>query len=344
MGRVEEDDLLFGKCASPMKTTIGKYLAGALCAFLLIFNGALYAQDQTLREKIAGWIQQPGETVHSYEEDFMYLVYHRRKTPYKIHIDTTFGSAEQPNIILVPGTGSYAGLYRDFSRSLAERGYNIYGIDFIGHGRSEGKRGVFTMREFLDIIRMVVDHIHANVNDRVGILGTSQGGEVAFIAALEDERIQSVVSHNVFDITRSAPMKRQRLLKIPILGPVIGFIPDIFINLKKTVDWKKLYAEDSLAIRQNDPHVVWEYSLKSYRTIFRYKPKNKISDMTTPVMIAVGEHDPIITPEFCRVFYDYIPMQKKKFYVMPGAGHQLLVDYTEEFVKIVDEWFADTLK
>lgn len=271
------------------------------------------------------------------------MTYFRRKKPFKIHIDTYITSKESPNVILVPGTGSYAWLYRYFAWRLSEEGYNVFGIDFIGHGRSEGPRGVFKMKEFLEIVFMTVHYIEENYNKRIGILGTSQGGEVAFISALEDKRIKSVVSHNVFDITRSAPMRRQRLFNFPVIGPIIGFIPDFFINLKKTVNWKELYEADSLKDRESDPRVVWKYSLSSYRSIFRYKPNHRIEDMTTPVLIAVGENDSIITPKFCLEFFDYLRMEKKKFVVIPNAKHQLLVDYPEEFVPVVVEWFSQTL-
>ncbi|MCH7504613.1 alpha/beta fold hydrolase [PVC group bacterium] len=277
------------------------------------------------------------------KRESVFLTYYRKRKPFKIHIDTYIHSQNAPNIMIIPGTGSYGWLYRYFEWKLSGLGYNVFAIDFIGHGRSEGPRGVFTMSEFLEIISMTMSMIERSYSGPIGILGTSQGGEVAFIAALEDTRIKSVVCHNVFDSTRTAPMTKQRILKIPIIGPIIGFLPDMFINLRNSVNWKELYKADSLKRRQDDPRVVWKYSLKSYRTIFKYKPKNKIPNMTTPVMIAVGEKDNIISPKFCKNFYDYLSMEKKKFYVMPGAKHQLLIDYPDEFIPVVDEWFRQTL-
>lgn len=298
----------------------------------------------------AAWNLFRGEQKAMFEEkikekqNVLELTFYRRGNPFKIHVDTYVTGAEAPSVILIPGTGSYAWLYRYFAWRLSEQGYNVFGIDLIGHGRSEGPRGVFKMQEFLDIITMTVDYIQENYNDRIGILGTSQGGEVAFIAALEDQRIKSVVSHNIFDITRKAPMRKQRLFNFPIIGPLISFIPDFFINLENTVDWKQLYEEDSLQNRIDDPNVVWKYSMSSYRSIFKYKPKNKIEEMQTPVMIAVGENDSIIPPRFCLEFFDYLKMPTKRFYVMPEAKHQLLVDYPDVFVPVVDEWFTATLR
>lgn len=78
---------------------------------------------------------------------------------YTIHF-----APEQPNgtvIIIVHGYGEHIRRYDHIAEALRSAGYDVYGIDHRGHGRSEGERVhvedfdhfVYDLRQFFDTIR-----------------------------------------------------------------------------------------------------------------------------------------------------------------------------------------------
>ena len=52
-----------------------------------------------------------------------------------------------PNILWVTGAGCHSLYLAELEYHMHLRGYNVFGIDFQGHGDSEGKRGDFTIDE-----------------------------------------------------------------------------------------------------------------------------------------------------------------------------------------------------
>lgn len=258
----------------------------------------------------------------------------------KLHADVYENSKkESPVIIVAPGTGSYGKYYSEFCEKLSNRGFTVIPFDFMGHGRSGGERGVFSMTELIENISTVISFATGEYNDKIGLLGTSQGGEVAFQAALEDKRVKSVISHNILLPSEFTINFKVKIFKLPICS----LIPDFYFPLEKAFDWKNAYNDPTfLEKKRNDPYAVWHYKFQSYRSVFTYKPKKPINEMSAPLLIAVGENDQLVTSEYCKKVYDHLT-GKKEFYQMANASHQLLVDYTDKFIPIVENWFRKTL-
>lgn len=260
-----------------------------------------------------------------------------------LHVDIFEYSKNAPTIIIIPGTGSYGLLYSEFCQKLSNKGFNVMPFDLMGHGRSGGKRGEFTMVELLRNVSTVVSFARKEYSNDIGLVGTSQGGELAFYAALADKRVKSLICHNLL-LSHKFPINfKVKFLQSKICNLLCNLIADFSFPLEWAFKWKYAYnSVEFLQEKRNDPLVVWHYKFKSYRTIFTYNPNLSISEMKTPVLVAVGENDKLVPLEHCKKAYDALTCQKE-FYVMPGAKHQLLIDYSDRFVPIVDCWFKKTL-
>ncbi len=262
----------------------------------------------------------------------------------KLHVDIYEHGPDAPAIIVAHGTGSYSRYYASFCRELSKKGYNVLPFDFMGHGRSGGKRGVFTMAAMLENISTVVDFAIKEYSGKVGLLGTSQGGEVAYHAALRDDRIKSLVCHNILLSQKIPIIPRVEFMQSKLCSVICAILPDFPLPMKMAFNWKKAYKKPGLLKKKrSDPLTVWKYSFKSYRSIFTYKPAKPIDSLQIPVLIAVGERDELVPKEHCEKAYNLIKSPDKEFYVMDGAAHQLLIDYPDRFVPKVDEWFKKTL-
>jgi pimeloyl-ACP methyl ester carboxylesterase len=269
------------------------------------------------------------------------------RIPYKeteLHLDVYETSKEVPTIVFVHGTGSYAAHYTLFLQMLADSGFNVIALDSIGHGRSGGERGVFTMADFIGNVSAAVSYALERYNDRIGAMGTSQGGEVVFVSAWEDERIKSVACHNILLAAKlSLNLKMRVLGQSALVGFLMRFLPDFKYPLERAFDWSKVFLNPAtLEEKRRDPLTLWHYSFKSYRTVFTYKPRKPLSEMRTPILIVNGERDEIIPPEHCLKAFKLLP-GPKELVIVPHAAHQLVVDYPETLLPIVSGWFKRTL-
>ena len=60
-------------------------------------------------------------------------------------------------VVLVHGVGEHLGRYEHVAQALVAAGYTVRGVDFRGHGRSEGKRGhVKRWEDYVDDLRAAI--------------------------------------------------------------------------------------------------------------------------------------------------------------------------------------------
>ncbi|MCZ4495570.1 MAG: transporter ATP-binding protein [Thermoleophilia bacterium] len=107
----------------------------------------------------------------------------------------------RPAVLVAHGLGGDQGDTRRMARSLARAGFVVRTWSARGAGGSEGKVGIAAEEGEVADVSALIDELaqHPEVardspNDpRVAIVGTSQGGGVALLAAATDDRIDAVV-------------------------------------------------------------------------------------------------------------------------------------------------------
>lgn len=232
----------------------------------------------------------------------------------------------------VPGFDPY--------RAIAAHGFNVLALDWPGHGRSGGRRGHLTYRLAMEAAATAVEQASDRWSGPVGLLGTALGGVLAFYAALEDATPRAVVSHNVLDLRDVRPVLqrarqgtllpaaawlRQRLdpdrqARMPI--PATAVVADV-----------DLASSPALvqALRRH-PQSVRRYDLAGLGSIL-LAPEDKpdIAAATTPVLIAVGANDLVLPETATRHFVSRLTCPNE-LWVLPGGGHQLLLEHPGAFV------------
>lgn len=266
-------------------------------------------------------------------------------TKYKIHLTIFEKEKNSPSIIFIPGAGCHSLIYKEFLHALNIEGFNIFGVDLPGHGKSSGKRGDATYSEIIDTVSSVVEYILQNYNQKIGICGSSLGGFLAFYAALHNKKIKCVVSHNILDL-ENLPMMRKDLKFPGFLIPLICKIfKSVYIPLENLFDWNLVFENRAYLTKlEKDNLMVWKYTLKSLSSLFVFNDgKPKPVNMDRPVMILVGENDRIITADYCKKIFDKLSCEKE-FIKIPNAGHMLFVEYIPEVIFKVSEFFKKYLK
>jgi alpha-beta hydrolase superfamily lysophospholipase/2-polyprenyl-3-methyl-5-hydroxy-6-metoxy-1,4-benzoquinol methylase len=255
---------------------------------------------------------------------------------------------EHPNaeytLVLVHGTAGHSAAYHDFAEQFRRHfPATVWAFDLTGHGRTPGPRGVFTFEDFLEDVRVVSDYASAGTGLPVVLHGASQGGEIAFHALARCPHAAGAVCMNIL-LNDELQMNRAiRLMRSDVMNRLARGLGDrVRVPLRRFIDFKAAYQEDPglLPEKLADPLNVWSYGFKSYHSVFNYKPAEPSAANTKPVLIACGENDEIVDPGHVRACFERIGGPKDLF-VMPGAGHQLMLFETELYSRVLDSWIRE---
>lgn len=247
-------------------------------------------------------------------------------------------------LVLVHGTAGNSEAYDTFAEYM-RRHYRaaVYSFDLTGHGRTEGKAGVFSFEAFLQDTRAVTDYAARRTSLPVVVHGASQGGEVAFHALDACPAVVAGVCMNIL-LNHETPMSLPiKLFQSRLAEYAAGAIGDrLPIPLRRFIDFKAAYQEDPglLAAKKKDPLYVWSYGFKSYHSVFNYVPPLPAAANTKPVLVTCGEHDEIVGAEHCRDCFERIG-GTKDFFMLPGGGHQLMLFDKTLYSRVIDSWIRE---
>ncbi len=199
----------------------------------------------------------------------------------------------------------------------------------------------------------------------VTLMGTSQGGETAFWAA--DPRttgqgqggaynifypFDSAICHDIYNSAYDAPQAKMRILRSGMGGPIVSSIMEGKDSLWANGDWTKYYEGNSLFFRASDRWVRWRYDLNDYRDLLKFGEEYRefIPNMKIPVLVAIAKRDLLYSSDgharnLVKKLFNKIGRSTSdtlwhlEYNTPPGRlGHQLLVNYTFDFLGLVDDW------
>jgi pimeloyl-ACP methyl ester carboxylesterase len=105
--------------------------------------------------------------------------------------------ARIPLLLMLPGFGASEQAYAEYARHLASHGFLVLGVDYVGNPLSLDGRHDYKARQVLYALDYMLQQSRwAGEIDpaRVGVLGHSLGGKLAFYAAALDARIGLVMA------------------------------------------------------------------------------------------------------------------------------------------------------
>ena len=256
-------------------------------------------------------------------------------------------STDAPSILWLAGTGCYALYFSELGYYMYLRGYNTFGIDFQGHGDSEGKRGDFTIDQ---LVRNCIDaaiYIANSFNDKIGAVGISLGGMIAFYLGLTNGPVKSVVCQNAGILTEETFQKEVAKRRIPPiakflarLAPGMKISPRQYLDIQAMAETKR--EKKHIENYSNDPNIVRRYTLRAVFSQIQTPPPNPIESLRTPTMFLAPNSDWLMSVSYVKSLYDRLPQIKKKLIELDG-GHFWVSSHHREAANIVCDWFDETL-
>jgi len=254
-----------------------------------------------------------------------------------------------PNILLIGGTSIYSLFGADIMYEMHLRDYNVFGVDFQGHGDSEGKRGDFTIGELVENCSDAAKYISANFNDRIGAIGASLGGFVTLYLGLAHGPVKSISCQNPAILTEKKfqdEVTQKAKGVLPLAKLLAKLFPKVKIPVTLYVDFKGFpETERERKIFEKsikDPDTVKWYTLRTAMSQILTSPPNPLEELRIPTMFLVPTRDKLMSVSYVRDLYDRLPPVKKKSVEVDG-GHWWMLSHPREAAKEICDWFDETL-
>ena len=195
---------------------------------------------------------------------------------------------------------------------ISAAGYTTLGLDYRGHGLSDGNRGDSPGKDrWIADLAESVKYVRSLGFSKVIVLGHSLGVASAICAAdvVPNEIAGLVLMSGAYEGRKGLSQPPTLFEKTRILASAI-FRPSY-----PAVE----YYRKGMTVTK-DSLFNFRYTLR-YLTMMDVKQLRLPKDLNIPVLVAVGDQDELFEVDKVRDFYDSIPGSKKDFLVMKNTTH-----------------------
>jgi len=227
------------------------------------------------------------------------------------------------NIILVHSLGEHSGRYEHIARHFLARDYAVYGIDFRGHGRSQGRRGhVNHFQDYLQDLTALVKHIHQESSPvPLFLIGHSVGGLISLLYALRYQENVSTVIIACPAFRGSVQISGWRLMWANLLSLVSPTLT-LYNNLDPY-----LLSQDEAVVKayRSDPLVHNEFTARWAVEYLKASDwiMSRANRLAVSALILQSGNDQIVDPSGAREFFDRIGLEDKYYIEYETLYHEI---------------------
>ncbi len=235
------------------------------------------------------------------------------------------GNNKGPKLVFIHGLFLNSDSWREQLPAF-QQDFNILRFDLLGHGRSTKPKHRFTIRNYVDHLFALLNHL--NWTEDLFLVGHSLGGMISLVFGLENpsQVKKMVVADSFCFISHEAVtdvlsrIKFNSLLKFARGISVRGLIP---------------YDEEiaKFVTKLVTDHMTKEDCLRATTASAGFNICKNLNSLNVPLLVLVGKKD-IITPVWAsEMIHEWLP--QSKLVVIPNAGHLVIFDHSKEFNNIV---------
>lgn len=245
--------------------------------------------------------------------------------------DTIVPAKKDIAVLLFHGITAHSGAYNMAGIPVSAGGYTTFGLDYRGHGLSDGNRGDSPGKDrWIADLSETVKFIKSLGFQKVIIMGHSLGVASAFCAAdaVPDEISGIILLSGAYEGKKSqtSPTLYQK-------SKIIA--SSVFRPSHQAVEY---YREGMTG--SNDPLFNFAYTLR-FLTMMDVKQLRLPANLDVPVLVGVGDKDELFDVDKVKELYDIIPGNKKEFLIMKDATHaNIPVECWEEIVVWLNKNFS----
>jgi alpha-beta hydrolase superfamily lysophospholipase len=253
-------------------------------------------------------------------------------------------SAVRANVLLTHGFAEYAERYVEHYHGLIPRlnalGFDVYGFDLQGHGRSPGARGI------ADLKKSVADHQAARRalsadGKPLFLFGHSLGGLITAASVAEDGNGVAGVILSAPALLIEAPPHLRAIANIfAVLSPGLRLLPASDASAISRIDTEvQAYKTDPMISALSIPAKVGATAIATAEKAWTRYPQ-----WATPVLVLHGEKDTLTNPNGSKRFIQVVATPDKKLELYPEGRHELLNDLDRDAaMNVISVWLSERI-
>jgi acylglycerol lipase len=226
-------------------------------------------------------------------------------------------------LLVIHGLNEHSGRYSNFAEFFTSKGYAVFSMDHIGHGKSEGTRSFakkfsYYIDDILVYVNMISDWVP---NIPIYPVGHSLGGLINTYLLLDHQHLfaGAVFSGSVvlvpeyvssFTITMGKIISR--------ILPKMGLLEIDKQSISRDPDVVQAYLNDPLVFNGK---ITVRVSSEMNQAIERISQDGE--NISLPVLILHGSEDKIVEPECSRYLHDKVSSLEKELIIYDGFYHEI---------------------
>ncbi len=261
----------------------------------------------------------------------------------------TFGAADDPTVILLPGMGNQLLVYpEEFCEALVDRGFRAIRVDNRDSGLSSitSEDEEYTLDDMADDVIAVLDE--AGVSDAV-VLGLSLGGMIAQVVAIRHPgRVRALVSLASSAGDAALGTATPEVIDALTLPPADTIEEQVESDLRVRPLWSnpEWFDEDQMRTYFRS---LYERSwtpgggLRQLAAAVRSSDRtDALTELDVPTLVVHGANDTLILPEAGRITADLIP--DAEYLEIDGMSHDFVYQMWPPLIEAVISLTARTYR
>ena len=245
-------------------------------------------------------------------------------------------------IVLLHGLNEHSGRYSDFAKQLNANGFKVYGIDWIGHGGSDGLHAYVPSLDYaVEDLKSFLEKVFAeNPGLPCFCIGHSTGGAI-ILKAMLDPKIESRVSGIV--LTSPAVGVQPSHPIFTVLAPIVAFLlPRYQFSAANKKGMPVSRDPQALVTKYSDPLVfTGSIRVKTGYEILRIAAhlQQNLNKVKVPFLVMHGTADTVTDPNASKRLYEEASSFDKSIKLFDGLLHDLLFEPEREIIAgVILDW------
>jgi len=226
-------------------------------------------------------------------------------------------------LLIVHGLAEHSGRYLNVVNHFVPLGYAVYGIDHLGHGKSDGTRVfVKSFDDYLDVLKIYLSMVEGwQPGKPIFLVGHSMGGLVAplFVLAHKPSLAGLILSAPLTKVPDSIPsMLVFMSTLLSSIIPKFGVDELDAENISRDPAVVRAYDEDPLVYRGKTTARLGAELLKGMQRL-----QAEASGIDLPALLMQGSMDKLVDPGDAQLLHDLISSSDKTLKIYPGLYHEI---------------------